>query len=124
MCLKPTTFFLVLGISAAQTLTWEQWIASGTELQAQGKYAEAQIAFRGALEKAEASAERARVAKSLNHLAMILQMRGDFPHAEELYRRALPILETSAEPLNLATGLSNLANLYGVAGQYDKAEPL
>lgn len=44
-------FFLVSAIAAAQTATWEQLVDSGTDLQAKGRYAEAEVAFRSALEK-------------------------------------------------------------------------
>ncbi len=124
MWLKAAGFILALGIAAGQTATWEQLIASGGRFQAAGRYAEAETAFRSALEKAEASAKPFQVARSLNELAMLLQIRGDFLRAAELYRRALAIWETSPEQLNLAAVLNNLGNVYGAEAQYDKAEPL
>lgn len=64
--LRATGFLLVVGLAAAQTPTWEQSTASGHELKGQGRYAEAENTFRIALQKAEASADRERVAMSLN----------------------------------------------------------
>jgi Flp pilus assembly protein TadD len=80
--------FFVLGLAAAQTASWEQLTASGTELHAKGQYAEAEGAFRRALEKAEEAADPRRIARSLNDLAVVLRIRGDVAHAEEMYRRA------------------------------------
>ena len=124
MWLKAAGYFLALGLAVGQTATWEQLIASGGGFQAEGRYAEAETAFRSALEKAESSAKPLQVARSLNELAMLLQIRGDFVHAEELYRRAMAIWEASPEQLNLAAVLNNLANVYGAEARYDKAEPL
>src|SRR5215467_1378921 len=93
--------FLV-GIAAAQTVTWEQLIASGTEFHAKGRYAEAELAFRAALEKAETSGKPGRVATSLNDLGLVLKMRGDFREAEGLYRHSISIQEATTDEPNLA----------------------
>lgn len=69
---------------AGQTTSWEQ-TAFGTELHANGRYAEAERAFRRALEKAEEAADPRRIARSLNDLAVVLRIRGDVAHAEEMY---------------------------------------
>src|SRR5215471_1239668 len=115
---------LLAGISAAQTVTWEQLIASGTEFHAKGRYAEAELAFRAALEKAETSGKPGRVATSLNDLGLVLKIRGDFRESERLYRRAISIREAMTDEPNLAVPLTNLSILYVAEGQYDRAEPL
>src|SRR5713226_58990 len=74
---------------AAQTTTWEQLTASGTELHAKGQYAEAEGAFRHALEEAEESKDLRRIARSLNDLAVEIHIQGDITHAVEMFRRAV-----------------------------------
>jgi tetratricopeptide (TPR) repeat protein len=118
------TAFLFLTIAAAQTPTWEQLTNSGAELQAKGRYAEAQAAFRSALERAESLADPGRMTRSLSDLGRPLEIRGDYTQAEELYLKALAIHEAAPESLNLAVALHNLANLYRAEGQYDRAELL
>ena len=115
---------LSVGQPATQTTTWEQLTVTGTELHAKGQYAEAELAFRQALEKAEESADPRRIARSLNDLAVVLYMRGDLAHADEMFRRAVAIWEALPEPANLAAGLANLASLFSEEAQYDRAEPL
>src|SRR5215467_11535877 len=115
---------LAVGIVAAQTATWEQLMDSGTEFQAKGRYAEAEVAFRSALEKAEASANPPLISRSLSDLGRLLEICGDYSGAEELLLKAVAILEALPESLNLAVALHNLANMYREQGQFDRAEPL
>ena len=127
-CLLGLLFSLVHSFAqlpgAAQTKTWEQLTASGSELHAKGQYAEAESVFRRALEKAEESADPRRIARSLNDLAVVLYMRGDLAHADEMFRRAVAIWEALPEPANLAAGLRNLASLSSEEAQYDRAGQL
>ena len=78
-------------LALGQPTAWEQLIASGTERHAKGQYAEAEVVFRQALEKAEESADPRRIARSLNDLAVEIHIRGDIAHADELFRRAVAI---------------------------------
>jgi len=115
---------LAAGPTPAQAPTWEQLTASGTELHAKGQYAEAEGAFRQALEKAEETADPRRIARSLNDLAVEIHIRGDIAHADEMFRRAVAIWETLPEPGSLVAGLANLASIYSEEARYDRAEPL
>ena len=80
---------LMPSLTFGQRAAWEQLTASGNEFRAQGRYAEAETAFRGALEKAEGLGEPRVVARSLNDLAVALESRGDYAQAEQFYHRAV-----------------------------------
>ena len=65
------------------------------ELQAQGKYDEAEPLYRRALEIFEAAhgPDHPSTGISVNNLAQLLKAKGDLDGAEPLYRRALAIRE-------------------------------
>jgi hypothetical protein len=86
LCLSAAILFLVLKLANAQTITWAEVTVSGRHLQAQGLNAEAETAFRYALEKA---GEPRSVATSLNDLATVLEAGSGFSEAEQLYRCAV-----------------------------------
>ena len=99
----------------------------GQALKDQVRYAEAEGAYRQALQRREQQlgADHPDVATSLNELAVLYESMGRYGEAEPLYRRSLWILEHSgAGHPNIATSLNNLAGLYYAMGRYGEAEPL
>ncbi len=92
---------------------------------AQGKYAEAELLVRRALEIMEAALgpEHPHVATTLNNLAALLQAQGKYAEAEPLYRRALAIDEAALGPEHpsVAAMLASLAFLLEAQGKYAEA---
>ena len=105
-----------------QTMSWEQFIASGEKLREAWRYAEAEASFRNALQWAESAGKTSQVAQSSNYLALILQLEGRFREAEDLFVRGVAISEGLPDKLNLAITLNNLGDLYNDEAQFDKAE--
>lgn len=76
---------LLLRVSVAQDREWPGLLARGQELQAQGRYAEAESTFQSALDQ---SSDPLAVAQSLNRLGFSKQIRGDYSAAESLFQKA------------------------------------
>ncbi|WP_206069815.1 tetratricopeptide repeat protein [Nodosilinea sp. P-1105] len=100
----------------------------GQALKDQVRYAEAEGAYRQALQRREQQlgADHSDVATSLNNLAELYRAMGRYGEAEPLYLRALAIYEQQlgADHPSVAISLNNLAALYYAMGRYGEAEPL
>jgi tetratricopeptide (TPR) repeat protein len=83
------------------------------ELYQQGRYVQATILAKRALEDAQAKEgpDHLEVARSLNNLALLYATQGEYAKAEPLYKRALAIREKALgpEPPSVASSLNNLA---------------
>jgi CHAT domain-containing protein/tetratricopeptide (TPR) repeat protein len=99
-----------------------------SQLQSQGKYAEAvPIAERYvAVARERYGEERIEFATAIAWLAYVYQSQGRYAEAEPLLKRALAIREKAQGPdhPDVATRLNNLAVLYRAQGRYAEAEPL
>ena len=98
------------------------------ELYRTGRYARAVVVGKKALKVAEeiVGPDHPRVAKSLNHLALLYNTQGEYAAAEPLYKRALSIDEKALGPdhPDVATSLNNLAALYRATGRNLEAQEL
>jgi Flp pilus assembly protein TadD len=96
--------------------------ALGDLLRSQGRYAESERHFRGALRVAERhlGAKRLQSADLCNGLAITCKYSGRFEDAERLYRRALSILERVHGPdhPDVASLYHNLGGLRHARGDY------
>ena len=111
-------------ITTAQAKGWAQLIDDGHQLQAQGRYAEAEASFQSAVDQANAPFQPQAAARSMNYLAVVKQIRGNYPAAEALYRGAMDICERNPAPLDMAAILLNQARLCAARSEFDQAEAL
>jgi len=118
--------FLIPALSGlyADDRSWVEWLAEGQQLQAQGRYGEAESCFRSALEHAKASADPLGTARSMNSLALAKQILGDYLSAETLYQSATSIFGQYPSPLDSGAILLNRARLYKDQGKFDEAVSL
>ena len=105
--------------------TWDDENVSGAQLYQQGKYSEAEQAFRAALEAAEKLGPAdTRVAVVLNNLASLCHNQRKLAEAQALYERALTIRRDALGqhyPM-VAQSLNNLSSLYRELGRHEEAE--
>src|SRR5262245_27411147 len=95
----------------AQDSRWKQLQSAGEDLFNQGRYAEAQGMFEGALAEGERfSTTDPRRLQSMSFLAMTYQQQGRLGQADSLYERLLSLLEKTAVPEDgfVAKVLNNL----------------
>lgn len=101
---------------------------AGLELKQQGKYQEAEIKFRQAVEIRERALPLGHpdLAIGLNHLGLILDALGHYSEAEQLLRRALELREEMLPPDDpkIAINLNNLATVIISQGRFIEAEPI
>ncbi|MEO1610402.1 MAG: tetratricopeptide repeat-containing protein, partial [Pseudomonadota bacterium] len=87
-----------------------------------GKYAEAIVVARKALELSEQKfgPDHPSVGTTLNNLALLYRAQGRYAEAEPLYKRDLAISEKALGPdhPSVGTTLNNLAALYESQGRY------
>src|SRR5262249_42631596 len=105
--------------------TWQEENERGARLYQHGRYAEAEQAFRTALQEAEQFGPTdTRVALVLNNLASLCHNQRKLTEAEALYQRALAIRRQAYGPQHpmVAQSLNNLASLYRELGKYKEAE--
>src|SRR5208283_1138662 len=121
---------LSLGASVAvqaQGSEWERLNAEANLLYNLGRYDQAVVAEKKALQVAEQNLgpDHPDVATSLNNLAWLYRAQGHYAQAEPLYKRSLAIREKALGPdhPDVATSLNNLAALYSAQSQYARAEP-
>ncbi len=95
---------------AGQDAELTQLLASGEQLQEQGRYEEAESTFQSALDRARASSEPLATAQIMYQLAMVKQIRGDFSGSEALYQKAIDL---HPSPRLTAAILLNNARLDG-----------
>jgi tetratricopeptide (TPR) repeat protein len=106
---------------------WKRQHEAGRRLCSQGELAQAEQAYRTAVEEALALGDDdLRVARSLTELGQLKCKQGDFEQAEELLSRALAIHQgkLGAEHFQVAQSLTHLGALYYLRGDLDRAEPL
>ncbi len=107
---------------------WNALNKEVTELYRAGKYDQAVIVAKKALDVAERSVGPAHLdmAQSLNNLALLYSAQGQYKLAEPLYKRSLEIREKFLGPdhPSVALSLNNVASLYVKQAQYAQAEPL
>jgi len=119
---------LLAGPAAAQSTEWKTLDQEVSTLYRQGKYDQAVVVAKKALELAERESgpDHPTVAQSLHILAGLYHARDQYAAAEPLYKRSLAIREKALGPdhPNVATSLNYLAQLYYQRGQYAAAEPL
>jgi tetratricopeptide (TPR) repeat protein len=100
----------------------------GVQFQEQGRFVEAESAFREALRGWEMLpiAPSEEVAATLNGLGNLLRVEGDYREAERLLRRAAAIEEKAGAParLDLAFTLNSLGALYCNIREPSRATPL
>src|ERR1039457_913697 len=127
----PASDSACLGTSVAvqaQGSEWERLNAEAISLYKQGRYDQAVVAEKKALQVAEQNVgpDHPDVAQSVNNLAELYTAQGQYAQAEPLYKRSLAIWEKALGPdhPDVATSLNNLAGLYRAQGQYAQAEPL
>lgn len=100
----------------------------GVQFQEQGRFVEAESAFREALRGWEVlpTVPSEEVAATLNGLGNLLRVEGDYREAERLLRRAAAIEEKAGAParLDLAFTLNSLGALYCNIREPSRATPL
>ena len=122
---------LSLGTSVAvqaQGSEWERLNAEAISLYKQGRYDQAVVAEKKALQVAEQNLgpDHPDVATSLNNLAGLYREQGQYAQAEPLFKRSLAIWEKALGPdhPDVATTLNNLAALYKKTGREKEAKAL
>lgn len=111
----------------AQSQTWQARTDAAYVLYGQGRYAEAEAAFRAALEEAGRLGPRDfRLALSLDNLAEFYRGQGAYGRSEALHRRALVVKQETLGPddPSVADTLGSLAELHRATGAYAEAEAL
>ncbi|HEY0178728.1 MAG TPA: tetratricopeptide repeat protein, partial [Dokdonella sp.] len=105
----------------------DQWLQLGDELGEQGRYDEAERAFRNAIEgyRLGFGESSNRVAHALNEYSNMLEDKGDLAGAEAALRRALAIREATVGANNhdTMTVEANLLYVIEAAGRYAEALP-
>ena len=114
--------------AAAQKERWDELNYREKQLSEQGKYDDAIVVGKEALQIAEATfgPEHYNVSTSLNELALLFRYQGRYAEAEPLFKHSLAIVERVFGPddRDVATIVGNLAGLYQQEGRYPEAEPL
>jgi len=106
---------------------WERYNLSGQQAMSSGKSADAEAAFRLALQEAEKIGPHdPKVAMSATNLANCLRQQGKFPEAETFYKKAIEVKEKHFGPLHheLIGVLENYAKMLRGAGREKEAEKL
>ena len=115
-----------LGEDHPDTVTSYNNLASN--LNAQGRYGEAEPLYRKALEicERELGEDHPSTATSYNNVAYNLNAQGQYEKAEPLHRKALEIhkRELGEDHPNTATSYNNVASNLNAQGRYEKAKPL
>jgi serine phosphatase RsbU (regulator of sigma subunit) len=87
----------------------------------QGRYDEAEAAYRRALEVFERADDPVRLAETTNDLAILAKTRGDFPAAVAHHRQALASFQALGMERAEANALHGLGIVYSHMGRYDEA---
>jgi len=106
---------------------WERYNLSGQQAMSSGKSADAEQAFRLALQEAEKiGAHDPKVAISCVNLANCLRQQGRFADAEVLYKQAIVVKERAFGPLHkeLIPVLENYAKMLRAAGRSAEADKM
>jgi len=112
----------------AQGSEWETLNDDVMSLYKQGRYEQAVVVGKKALQVAEQtlSPDHLNVATSLNRLAALYYAQGQYALAEPLYKRSLAIREKALGPdhTDVAGSLENMAALYRATDRAKKADAL
>src|SRR5438093_2874533 len=85
---------LLAACGPSRQTRWAAHNAEGQEAYSKGRYAEAERAYKLALEEAESFGEQdPRFATSLNNLGVVFSAQGKYASAEPLFSRALGVAE-------------------------------
>ncbi len=106
---------------------WERYNLSGQQAMSSGKQADAENAFRMALQEAEKiGPQDPKVAISCVNLANCLRQQGKFVDAEPLYKQAIVVKEKNFGPLHheLISVLENYAKMLRAAGRDGEADKM
>ncbi|HEY9731223.1 MAG TPA: tetratricopeptide repeat protein [Drouetiella sp.] len=106
---------------------WERYNLSGQQAMSSGRSADAEQAFRLALQEAEKiGAHDPKVAISCVNLANCLRQQGRFAESEELYKKAITVKERAFGPLHkeLIPVLENYAKMLRAAGRSAEADKM
>jgi len=106
---------------------WERYNLSGQQAMSSGKAADAEQAFRLALQEAEKLGTfDPKVAISCVNLANCLRQQGRYPEAEALYKQAIVVKDKAFGPLHkeLIPVLDNYAKLLRAAGRPGEADKM
>jgi tetratricopeptide (TPR) repeat protein len=118
----------IAGIQAPnQPAPWEKYRDQAVQLQEQTRYAEAEGAYRAAMQEAESlGPDNPAIGSILMSLGRLRTRRQDYSGARSAFERALGIVEKSFARDRLAVGLllTNIALTYHIEGRYAMAEPL
>ena len=119
---------LLASPAAAQSVEWKTLNQEAMTLYRQGRYDQAVVVAKKALEIAERDLgpNHPAVAASLNNLAELYRAQGQNALAEPLYKRSLAIHEKTLGPNHpsVATSLENISALYTKMGKTDEAKKL
>ena len=119
---------LLTGPAAAQSIEWKTLGQEASTLYRQGKYDQAVVVAKKALEVAEREfgPEHPDVATSLNNLAGLYHAQGQYAAAEPLLKRSLAIWEKVLGPEHpdVATSLENISALYTKMGKTEETKML
>jgi CHAT domain-containing protein len=118
--------YIFLTLSGVYAQEWGALNAEGLQYYRNGKYSEAEIAFRAALERAKGESGEVSdpFIHSLNNLAFVYKASGNYNEAKEAFQRSITLLEKlhTSIHVDIIEGLTNLGNLYLETGQYDSSE--
>ncbi len=106
---------------------WERYNLSGQQAMSSGKSADAEQAFRLALQEAEKIGTfDGKVAISCVNLANCLRQQGRFAEAEPLYKQAMVVKDKVFGPLHkeLIPVLDNYAKMLRAAGRSGEADKM
>lgn len=105
---------------------WEAYCDRGSQAFQSGRLDLAEQYYWGAVEESKQFGEAdARLATSLNNLAVVLRTRGDFQKVEDLYNLTIRIWKTIDENhVCTAMALNNAASFHQAVGHYNQARAL
>ncbi|HEY6292812.1 MAG TPA: tetratricopeptide repeat protein [Terriglobia bacterium] len=113
--------------SDANLSVWQAAIEAGHRAYNQGRYAEAEDAYRAALAEARSFGRGdSRLGTTLNDLGEACRARGKLDEAEPLFVQALALCEEAqgSDDLSAAQIFNNLAAVYAAQGRFREAAPI
>ena len=106
----------------------QDWSTKAIQHYRAGRFAEAETAYRHALEVYDRTGQGGTLARALalENIAVMLRAQGRYADSVTLHLEALPRIEelAGAQSVEAARAGSNLAALYWSMGRLDLAEPL
>jgi tetratricopeptide (TPR) repeat protein len=116
---------LLAGCASSAQFLWEEYNSAGIDAARAGRYAQAEMYFNRAAQKAE-DLGPFELGRSLNNLGELARVRGRLTEAERYFKRALAVKETGLglDDPDVATSLRNLVEVYVAQGRPGDAVPL